>query len=66
MKLIFLGTIFIIVILSMLFIKEKWGAVPVCISAQCYLIKFYESFGFVCQGEEYFEDDIPHIQMLFA
>ena len=51
---------------SMIFIKEKWGAVPVCISAQCYLIKFYESFGFVCQGEEYFEDDIPHIQMIFA
>ena len=51
---------------TMLFIKEKWGEVAVCISAQSYLIKFYEDFGFVCQGDEYFEDDIPHIQMLFS
>ena len=34
------------------------------ISAQCYLIKFYESFGFKILGEEYLEDDIPHIKMI--
>jgi ElaA protein len=34
------------------------------ISAQCYLIKFYESFGFKILGEEYLEDDIPHIEMI--
>lgn len=34
------------------------------ISAQCYLIKFYESFGFKTSGEEYLEDNIPHIAML--
>ena len=34
------------------------------ISAQCYLIKFYESFGFKAVGEEYLEDNIPHIAMI--
>ncbi len=35
------------------------------ISAQSYLKKFYDSFGFVQVSEEYLEDDIPHIEMLF-
>lgn len=35
----------------------------ITISAQCYLIKFYESLGFVISGEQYLEDDIPHIAM---
>ena len=34
------------------------------ISAQKYLKKFYESHGFIQQGEEYLEDGIPHISML--
>ena len=34
------------------------------ISAQCYLIRFYQSFGFQTTGEEYLEDDIPHIAMI--
>ncbi|OYX15893.1 MAG: GNAT family N-acetyltransferase, partial [Algoriphagus sp. 32-45-6] len=25
---------------------------------------FYESLGFVAEGEEYFEDDIPHVEMV--
>ncbi len=33
------------------------------ISAQQYLIKFYESHGFVISGEGYLEDGIPHIGM---
>ena len=37
---------------------------PIKISAQCYLIKFYESFGFEAIGEEYLEDNIPHIAMI--
>jgi len=32
-------------------------------SAQYYLKKFYESFGFVAYGEMYEEDTIPHIAM---
>ena len=36
------------------------------ISAQCYLTRFYESFGFQSTGKEYLEDDIPHIAMLLS
>jgi len=35
----------------------------IIISAQLYLKQFYESFGFVQQGEIYPEDHIPHIKM---
>lgn len=35
-------------------------------SAQVYLRRFYEGFGFVAQGEGYLEDDIPHIDMTLA
>lgn len=38
----------------------------ITISAQCYLIKFYEKFGFQVVGEEYLEDDIPHIKMIIT
>ena len=34
------------------------------ISAQCYLEKYYEKFGFTKASEEYLEDNIPHIEML--
>lgn len=34
------------------------------ISAQTYLTKFYEDFGFKQVGEGYLEDGIPHIRML--
>ena len=34
------------------------------ISAQSYLVRFYESFGFESIGEEYLEDNIPHIAMI--
>ena len=34
------------------------------IGAQLYLKKFYESFGFIQEGEIYLEDNIPHIVML--
>ena len=34
------------------------------IGAQFYLKKFYESFGFIQEGERYPEDNIPHIIML--
>ncbi len=42
------------------------GKQPIKIGAQCYLIKFYENFGFVVQGEPYLEDDIPHIKMVLS
>ncbi len=34
------------------------------ISAQAHLARFYGAFGFACVGEEYLEDNIPHIDML--
>ncbi len=43
---------------------EQYGQKPIRISAQTYLTPFYSSFGFVSVGEEYLEDDIPHIEML--
>lgn len=33
-------------------------------SAQVYLVKFYEFFGFITVGEEFLEDEIPHIKMI--
>jgi len=51
---------------SIEFIKKQYGNVPIRIGAQCYLIKFYSSFGFEISGEEYLEDNIPHIEMLFS
>lgn len=41
-----------------------FGPVRVKISAQAYLIKFYENFSFIQQGEVYLEDSIPHIAMV--
>jgi ElaA protein len=35
------------------------------LSAQTYLIKFYSDLGFKIEGNEYLEDDIPHIKMRF-
>ena len=35
------------------------------IGAQSYLIKFYSSLGFAVAGNEYMEDGIPHVEMLF-
>jgi len=34
------------------------------ISAQTYLEKFYNSHGFIQEGEGYLEDGIPHIKMI--
>ncbi len=44
-------------------VAEYLGQGPITISAQQYLTKFYESHGFVQQGEPYLEDGIPHIRM---
>ncbi len=45
-------------------IESKYGKVPVRISAQTYLLKFYQKFGFESTGKEYLEDEIPHTEML--
>lgn len=43
---------------------QLFGAVPVILSAQVYLIAFYEKFSFTQQGDIYIEDSIPHITMV--
>lgn len=43
---------------------KLYGEVDIKISAQQYLIKYYEKFGFAAVGEGYLEDDIPHIAMI--
>ncbi len=45
-------------------IQREFGSPAIRISAQAYLERFYSDFGFVRVGEEYLEDDIPHIEML--
>ena len=45
-------------------IKHLFKTDTIRIGAQLYLKKFYESFGFVQDGEIYLEDNIPHIIML--
>lgn len=43
--------------------QKQFGVSTICISAQSYLLRFYQSLGFVAEGEEYLEDDIPHWKM---
>ncbi len=45
-------------------LQNIYGSVPIKISAQSYLIQFYQKFGFQSVGEEYLEDDIPHTAMI--
>jgi ElaA protein len=45
-------------------LQSIYGSVPIKISAQSYLIQFYQKFGFHSVGEEYLEDDIPHTAMI--
>ena len=44
--------------------KIIYGNIPNRISAQKYLKKFYNEFGFKEIGKEYLEDGIPHIEMI--
>ena len=45
---------------------RHWPQRDVRISAQAYLERFYGDFGFVRVGDDYLEDDIPHLEMLRA
>lgn len=46
------------------FIANTWHETAIRISAQAYLLKFYNSFGFEQQSGIYLEDNIEHIEML--
>jgi ElaA protein len=42
---------------------ERWPQVPIYLSAQAHLQGYYGRYGFIAQGQEYLEDNIPHIAM---
>ncbi|MGJ8658879.1 MAG: GNAT family N-acetyltransferase [Cellulophaga fucicola] len=44
-------------------VKEQLQQTTIKISAQKYLLKFYNNLGFKEEGEEYLEDGIPHMVM---
>ena len=44
---------------------QRWPGHDVRINAQSYLEAFYRDLGFVTDSDEYDEDGIPHIQMLY-
>ena len=45
-------------------IDKHYGPQPIKISAQEYLINFYEMHGFRTKGDGYLEDGIPHVNMV--
>lgn len=45
---------------------RQFAKQPIHISAQTYLIAFYESLGFICEGEVYSIDSIEHMHMVLA
>lgn len=46
-------------------VKNHLKETVIKISAQCYLKKFYNNLGFKAIEEEYLEDGIPHIAMIY-
>ena len=44
--------------------KNHFKTKEMRISAQCYLGKFYEKYGFKQVSEQYLEDNLPHMEML--
>ena len=44
---------------------EQFDVTSIRIGAQCYLIRFYEALRFAICSEEYLEDGIPHVEMMF-
>lgn len=45
--------------------QEKFGAEEITIEAQTYARSLYEKAGFVQSSQEFLEDGIPHIQMVW-
>ena len=45
-------------------IHATWPGNAIRISAQDYLQKFYEQYGFVRESDVYLEDGIPHVEMV--
>lgn len=43
--------------------EKHWPQVPIYLSAQAHLQRYYGKYGFEVAGDEYLEDGIPHIGM---
>ena len=50
---------------ALIFIEEDLKEKEVRISAQVYVKELYKKAGFIEASEEYLEDDIPHVEMLY-
>lgn len=50
---------------AMRYLKEEWQVEEIKISAQEYLLDFYNNLGFKRVSETYLEDGIPHLDMLY-
>ncbi len=50
---------------SIIAAKQNLQETIIKISAQKYLLKFYNNLGFKEEGEEYLEDGIPHMVMMY-
>ncbi len=48
---------------SINFFKENYPGIPLIISAQSYLEKFYRNLGFKTVSEAYLEENMPHVRM---
>jgi len=46
-------------------VKKEFPNLDIELSAQEYLIKFYNSLGFKTRGNIYLEDGIPHVKMIY-
>lgn len=44
--------------------EKHFNPNEIALSAQTYLVRFYEDLGFLPVGEAYLEDGIPHIKMM--
>lgn len=51
---------------AMAHIFESLSEKNITLSAQTYLIPFYEDLGFQTEGKGYLEDGIPHIKMVYG
>jgi ElaA protein len=47
-------------------IEARWGKVRIRLNAQKYVERFYAGFGFERAGDDFLEDDIPHLPMARA
>ncbi len=44
---------------------SRWSGSGIRINAQAHLLDFYTTLGFIAEGGEYLEDNIPHRQMRY-